>query len=497
MSSTRLLTVLVTSLLLIVTTACTSIPVEERAQKREDINRAAEESISELVEQKPELQEAVDASLGYFVGEISAATAALVGGGSGIGVLYDKEGSTRTYMNVRRYDLGPGLGVRKFRLLILFNDREGLEDFRRGGWESVAGAETAAGTAGAVGVSPPGRADLYDFSVHFLTDSGLHAATSIRLLQVSVNRDLTHTGVSEISIPNIGLTTSDEAPSDAPREWDRALPFFAQDVIDKGYDLPMPYGIGVTYANVVQDQLLDSLEIGFGGSEKVPMEFVSFSDASSESDSVTLKLDTWLFPFMNVFALLGTVDGTAPLAFTIDGTDALNQLGIDCTPSSGPVPLPPHPLCVIDGRAVTVPVEPNFHGNTYGVGTVLAGGWNNWFVTIPITITYADMQGNDTEGTVLTASPRFGRVFPLRNSGNLALFVGGSYLESDLTVTGTVVLPGTDVAVDYKIDQQNKDNWAGIIGGNWDITRRWSVAAEYNGFTGSRESFIAQVGYRF
>ena len=30
---------------------------------------------------------------------------------------------------------------------------------------------------------------------------------------------------------------------------------------------------------------------------------------------------------------------------------------------------------------------------TYGLGMTLAGGWNNWFVAIPIAITYADMNG--------------------------------------------------------------------------------------------------------
>ena len=41
-------------------------------------------------------------------------------------------------------------------------------------------------------------------------------------------------------------------------------------------------------------------------------------------------------------------------------------------------PLPPSPLCpVLEGRQVTVPIEADFRGNTYGLGTVLAGGWNN------------------------------------------------------------------------------------------------------------------------
>lgn len=100
------------------------------------------------------------------------------------------------------------------------------------------------------------------------------------------------------------------------------------------------------------------------------------------------------------------------------------------------------------------------------MGTVLAGGWNNWFVTIPISFTYADMKGNETEGTVFATSPRVGRVFPLRSAGNLALYAGGSYLDSELTITGTQIIPGTTVGVDYKIEQQNKDNWTGLLGGN-------------------------------
>jgi len=107
------------------------------------------------------------------------------------------------------------------------------------------------------------------------------------------------------------------------------------------------------------------------------------------------------------------------------------------------------------------------------------------------------MEGKETEGTVFTTSPRVGRVFPLRSAGSLALFVGGSYIDSKLTITGTQIIPGTTVGVDYKIRQRNKDKWAGLLGANLDITKRWSVSAEYHGFTGSRESFIASAGYSF
>ena len=47
----RPLLILLAGLMFVFNSACSSIPVEERAQKREDINQAAEETIEKLVEQ--------------------------------------------------------------------------------------------------------------------------------------------------------------------------------------------------------------------------------------------------------------------------------------------------------------------------------------------------------------------------------------------------------------------------------------------------------------
>lgn len=46
---------------------------------------------------------------------------------------------------------------------------------------------------------------------------------------------------------------------------DKSLPFLAQKVIDQGYDLPLPYGIGLTFVNIDQEMLLTDLEVGING----------------------------------------------------------------------------------------------------------------------------------------------------------------------------------------------------------------------------------------
>jgi hypothetical protein len=471
--------------------ACTTIPVEKRAGLREEINQRADEAIATLVERNPELQKELDTSVGYFVGQISAAKVPVVGGGSGLGLLYDREAGTRTYMNINRFDVGVGLGAGKFRALIIFQDRETFEEFRTGVWKPSIAAESGAGEKGSTTVTEVGKGA----SFYLLPEKGAVVTATARLLRISVNDDLTDTGVSEVSLPNTGFTSVDQQGEDAPRVWEHKLPFMAQKVVDMGYDLPLPYGIGITYAKVDQDQLIDNLQVGINGRETEPFEFVTFTNASSDSESLQLKLDAWLFPFLNVYGLLGKVDGVAPVDIDLDGNGMLDHLGITC----GGIPPNPNPLCpLLQDKTFTLPtINATFEGETYGIGAVLAGGWNNWFVTIPFNFTYADMDGKETEGLAYTVTPRFGRVLNLGSRGNLALFAGGNWLKTELTVAGQVSTPDGLIVIDYIIDQKNKDRWNLLLGYNWDINKRWSWMLEYNGFIGSREAFITSVTRRF
>src|SRR5262245_20316907 len=45
----------------------------------------------------------------------------------------------------------------------------------------------------------------------------------------------------------------------ASRKWDRALPFFAQRVIDRGIDLPNPYSLGTSLYMGAEDRDLSDL----------------------------------------------------------------------------------------------------------------------------------------------------------------------------------------------------------------------------------------------
>lgn len=482
--SLALLTVVVLAML----SACTTFPVEERVAVRGEINQAAAEIIAELIVENPELEAEISRSVGYMTGVVTSGTMLVVGGGTGIGVIFDKYDQSRTYVNLKRADIGAGLGVGRYHFLVVFNERESLLDFKDGAWKPSLGAESVTARGDSVAAVSRDKG----FTSYALAEEGKAVSLTLRLVKVSVNHDLTNTGVSNVSIPMSGYDETGQQGEDAPRVWDHQLPFLAQKVLDEGYDLPLPYGAGLVYAYVEQDQALHSLQAGINGKEIEPFEFVGFENAVSKGPSWQLRYDTWLFPFMNVSAMVGTVNGDAPLDVILDGDLMLDHLGTDCSKIIN------RPLCeALEDNLITLPIEATFTGKTYSLGLLLAGGWKSYFVTIPTNWTYADMDDTDAGGAVLTVTPRVGKMFDLGDAGNLAVFVGGNYLDSELTVTGRVALPDDLVSIDYIIEQENTGKWNGVIGFNWDITRRWSLAAEYNGFFGSRKAYIASLTWRY
>ena len=79
------------------------------------------------------------------------------------------------------------------------------------------------------------------------------------------------------------------------------------------------------------------LEVGIDGGSLEEIDFVEFDVAEAENTFAQVKADLWLFPFMNVYAVGGRVQGdaTVPLGFPVD--DALNFLGFGALCPSGPL----------------------------------------------------------------------------------------------------------------------------------------------------------------
>jgi len=158
---------------------------------------------------------------------------------------------------------------------------------------------------------------------------------------------------------------------------------------------------------------ITGLNVGINGSKKYPIDFVSFHNSSNDTQSPQLKLDAWLFPFMNVFGSVGKISGTADLGIQFSGDDLVGQLGTDCSGRLKPF------VCRLRGKDPLYNVTADLRGTNYTVGTILATGWHDYFFTVPMSATYADMRKNDAEGLIVNITPRIGKVFPVKGSQSI------------------------------------------------------------------------------
>ncbi|MHC4214908.1 MAG: lipid-binding SYLF domain-containing protein, partial [Planctomycetota bacterium] len=478
-------TVLILSLILL--SGCATIPVEKRPQLRTKLLNIADEVLVEFIAADPDIEAAFHKSVGYFIGEASMGMFALVGSGGSIGVLYDKRTNDQTFLDINTIDIGVGVAGSDFKLLILFKTPEALDEVKKGFRSFGLAAASMAGKYGGIA-----HAEREDWAVYVHAKSGASLGASLTLTRVEINTELTEVGVSEVGIPNKGLAKRDRQGETAPRKWNRALPFLAQKVVNKGYDLPLPYGVGLTVAGVDQEMDLSNLSAGFNGGPMRQFPSVSLNNSETDTQSLLVKLDAWLFPFMNVFGMVGQVRGDFTMDVGIDGNTILNEIGETC---GG---LIQGPLCrLLQDKVFTLPIKTDVDALTYGVGTTLAAGWNNWFVTIPMSANWTKPKGPVADGVAYTITPRAGRIVNLGRFGNIAAFGGGNYLKAKYTLTGNFNVPDSDLSIDYIINQESRDNWNLLIGYNWDISRRISWAFEYNGFIGSRKSWISSLVYRF
>lgn len=87
-----------------------------------------------------------------------------------------------------------------------------------------------------------------------------------------------------------------------------SLPIWKEKAEALGYNLPKPFGLNLSYMSMEQGINVDSIALkGLGGIEK--LVDMQAEPGKQATDVMTLRADVWLFPFLNVYGLIGTLDG--------------------------------------------------------------------------------------------------------------------------------------------------------------------------------------------
>lgn len=170
-----------------VATGCTTYGSMTVDEKRAHLVELEERTMVELVESYSQAKEDLETAVGYAIMSNAATKVPFVGAGEGIGVVVDSRTDERTYLRLTRFDVGGGLGVRTFRVVVVFFDETLMKKLASGKLELGAGAEAGAGSkdvgtgAGGIAGSRNGKRALYQ-----LSDTGASVTFTVNLIKYSV-----------------------------------------------------------------------------------------------------------------------------------------------------------------------------------------------------------------------------------------------------------------------------------------------------------------------
>ena len=325
-----------------------------------------------------------------------------------------------------------------------------------------------------------------------------------------------------------------------------ALPIWGDKATARGFNLPFSAGVSLQYFGQRSDIVINNLQVGFNGGTKVPLDnIVRFDKAKSSSDGISLRPDIWLFPFLNVYAILGRSSASTDVGYSIWLPD-----------SSGG-----------EQQVVALSTKVDFNANTFGFGLTPTMGVGGGWMALDMNFTWTDVPQLEQPAAAFVFDPRVGKAFRLNHADeNINVWVGGFRLKINTGTSGSIPLAdalpidqwqssvatglarveqlnaevdawwnsltppqqanpanraryeaakaalsragaffaGADAAlsnaasstVEYSLDKRPEDKWNFLVGGQYQLNKSWMFRAEV-GFLSSRTHVIAGAQYRF
>jgi lipid-binding SYLF domain-containing protein len=149
------------------------------AEKRQVVMDMEKETLERLYKESPGTKEKVENAVGYGTFSNANVNLILASAGGGYGVVVENATQKRTYMKMALGGVGLGLGVKDYRVVMIFKDKATLAKFIESGWDVGAHADAAA-KAGETGGELSGEGDIRSgIEVYSMTKSGLALQATI------------------------------------------------------------------------------------------------------------------------------------------------------------------------------------------------------------------------------------------------------------------------------------------------------------------------------
>ena len=148
-------------------------------EKRQVVMDMEKETLERLYKESPRTEEKIEKAAGYGTFSNANVNLIIASVGSGYGSVVDNATGERTYMKMALGGVGLGLGVKDYRVVMIFNEKTALDKFVESGWDVGAHADAAA-KAGETGGEVSGEGDIRSgVEVYSMTESGLALQATI------------------------------------------------------------------------------------------------------------------------------------------------------------------------------------------------------------------------------------------------------------------------------------------------------------------------------
>jgi len=288
----------------------------------------------------------------------------------------------------------------------------------------------------------------------------------------------------------------------------RTFPIWGEEARARGYAIPLPFGVNLSYMNMRQNIDVDSISFsGLAlGNHPIPVDMFDIDAGHTREQSKTenLRLDMWVFPFLNIYGLVGHTRGSSVSNVSVDA-DPSRYTGIDRAIAASV-----HQLYQ-SGDLQDIDFTLDFKGTTWGTGVTLAGGYQNWFTLVDTNYTRTDFDILDGKISALTISPRVGYRFKFQGpagESHLSVWLGSMYQDVQQEFRGSLSDLHMPAALQPLINSVNQNDdgrfdvkqklhapWNMLIGSQFEMTPQFNILTEF-GFN-ERNSFFVAGEYRF
>ena len=314
-------------------------------------------------------------------------------------------------------------------------------------------------------------------------------------------------------ISNVTISDEYEKYTDSlkktPYPW--RFPILGAKVREMGFDLPYPTGIGFNYALSKQNIRISDAYVGFDTDKLIGIdEIARFRSIEADVSAYSLRYDFWLLPFVNLYAIGGTINSKTNIKL---------------------------------GLPFELEFNTNNNGTVLGWGTVVAGGVGPLVLSADFTMAWTFMKNLDQPSKTIVAGGRGGYMFrfPKRPDRNFVVLVGAQYLglhkegsgKVDLEKLAGITPEGKQKALgqlnDWYDDLSDSEQevlapiydgasrWLSSsdpvnlkyrfkkelyypvsmnVGFNFQLNKRYTLTSVYS-FLGSRSQLVVGLGYRF